>query len=103
MQTKPTEYVRITLIVSPRGCPKCAKCEKMIAALQRRYPGRIDFRKFPADAPEADRYGVVMPPMVIVDDFIACAGNVPRESALERLVSEQLGEASTASPQTSQR
>jgi hypothetical protein len=64
----------------------------MIGRLQQAHPGGIDFRKVPADAPEAADYGVVMPPMVIVDDFIACAGKVPIESAFARLVAGQLAE-----------
>jgi len=92
MQTKHTKYVRIKLITATHECPKCAKCETIIGRLMERYPGKIEFRKFPADTPEAEEYGVVMPPMVIVDEFIACAGNVPREGALENLVAAQLGE-----------
>ncbi|PIZ37493.1 MAG: hypothetical protein COY42_24110 [Armatimonadetes bacterium CG_4_10_14_0_8_um_filter_66_14] len=90
LPTDRAEQVTITLITALHECPKCAKCEAMIGRLMEVHPGGIEFRKVPADAPEAADYGVVMPPMVIVDDFIACAGKVPLEGAFAKLVANQL-------------
>ena len=80
------------MIVAPRKCKKCEACEAMIGRLEEQHPGRIEFRRVPADSPEASAFGVVMPPMLIVDDFIAGAGNVPREDGLAKIVARQLGE-----------
>ena len=82
----------ITLVVALKECPKCRKCEAMIARLQERYPGRIEFKRVPADSPDAEQFGVVMPPMLLVEDFLLSAGSVPRESGLIALVAEQIGE-----------
>ena len=65
----------------------------MVARLQERYPGRIEFRQYPADAPEAEEFGVIMPPMMLLEDFIVTAGKVPIESGLTKLIAKQLGEA----------
>lgn len=86
--------VTITLVSALRECNKCNACEAMIRRLQERFPGRIVFHKVRADDPEAAEYGVLMPPMLILDGFLLSAGNVPIESGLVTLVAEQLGEES---------
>ncbi len=82
--------IPITLIVGLTECRKCRECEAMLGRLQERYPGQLVVCTVPADDPRAEQYGVVMPPMVIVDDFVVSAGRVPPESALERLLGSRL-------------
>lgn len=88
--------ITITLITATRACRKCEACEALIERLQQARPGAIDFRKVPADAPEAEGLGVVMPPMLIVDDLVVCAGHVPSQEALTRLIDLQAEEESAA-------
>ncbi len=87
-----TRKVEIVLVTAPKECPKCIECEAIVARLEERYPGRIEFRKVNADAPEAADLGVVMPPMLIVGDLLVCAGRVPVESSLANLIELQLQE-----------
>ena len=70
-------------------------CEAMVARFQERYPGQINYRKVPADAPEAADFGVVMPPMLLLDDMILCAGKVPVESGLAQLLANELRDEAT--------
>lgn len=86
----PPETLIITLITAPRECDRCRRCEEMVQRLQARWPGRIVLRKVKADAAEAEQYGVVMPPMLIVGNFLAAAGKVPREDALARIVAMEV-------------
>jgi hypothetical protein len=81
----------LTMISALKPCKKCDACREMVARLQARFPGRIEYCEFRADAPEAAQYGVIMPPMLIMDDFIVASGNVPVESGLTRLLASQLG------------
>jgi hypothetical protein len=62
----------------------------MMRRIMAEHPGRIEFTKIRADAPEAADYGVVMPPMLVIDGFIACAGRVPRESGVRKIMSRKL-------------
>jgi len=87
--------ITITLINAPHPCPKCAACQAMVARLQERHPGRIEFRQIQADGPEAADFGVIMPPMLLLGDFIVSAGNVPRETGLTKLVERELQEAAS--------
>jgi hypothetical protein len=80
------------MVAAPRKCKKCEACTAMIDRLQAQFPGRIVFRVIPAADPEAEDYGVVMPPMLILDDFLVSAGNVPVESGLVQLITQQLGD-----------
>jgi hypothetical protein len=91
-----SDGLAITLISAPRPCPKCAQCRAMIARLQARHPGRLAFREIAADAPEAEDFGVVMPPMLILGDVILAAGRVPREDRLSALIADRLEEGSRA-------
>lgn len=80
----------IQLISSPTGCPKCAKCEVLVLRLMTAHPGRIDYAKVLSDSPDAEGFGVVMPPMLIVDGVILCAGRVPSEAKLAAFVDARL-------------
>ena len=87
----PEHTVTIILVSALKPCKKCQDCEAMIKRLQEQFPGQIEYRKIRADDPEAEDYGVVMPPMMILDDFLVSAGNVPIESGLKQIIEEQLG------------
>ena len=80
----------ITLVTNPRGCPKCVQCEQMVARLQERWPGRIDFRTVSSDSDEAAAFGLVMPPTLIVEDLVVAAGRASAESGLTALVASHL-------------
>jgi hypothetical protein len=56
-----------------------------------KYPGQVTVNIIPANTPEADEYGVVLPPTVVVGDFIVAAGSVPRKSAFEDIIKTELG------------
>ena len=69
-------------------------CIRMGGRLQEKWPGRIEFTVIPAESPEVADFGVIMPPMLLVKDFIVAAGKVPVESGLVKLVAKELGEES---------
>jgi hypothetical protein len=81
----------INIVVSPTKCKKCDACRAMADEMAAKYPGRLVVNIIPANSPEADEYGVVLPPTVIVGDFIAAAGSVPRAGAFEAIIRDELG------------
>ena len=83
--------VTIDIVVSPTKCKKCDECRAMAEDMAQRYPGQVQVNIIPANTPEADRYGVVLPPTVVVGDFIVAAGNVPRQKAFESIVKSEMG------------
>lgn len=82
--------ITIILIVTPAKCGKCYACEDLVKRLQGQFPDQIVYREFTSNDAEAEQFGVVLPPMLIVDDFLAAAGNVPDYDALAKLVAAKL-------------
>lgn len=87
---KPPREITIVLIAAPQKCAKCRQCEALLARLQERFPGQLSCRQLSALEEEARAFGVVLPPMLIVDDLIVSAGRVPDEEALVQLIEAKL-------------
>jgi len=83
--------VVVTLLVAPRDCPKCTQCRALLSRLSERFGDRLACRILSLEDPEAEQFGVALPPMLLVGDFIAAAGRVPDETALVRLITRRLG------------
>lgn len=83
--------VNLTLIVAPQKCQKCEQSEALVARLQARFPGALDYHRHTTDDPEAARFGVIMPPLLAVDDLIVGLGKVPDEAKLGQLIAKRLG------------
>lgn len=81
---------KITLIVTPKRCPKCFQCEDLVARLLERFPGQIEYVELTTEDPSVQQFGVILPPMLLVDDFIAAAGKVPVFDALVKLIAAKL-------------
>ena len=80
----------VTLIGAPRRCAKCEACEALLARLAERFPGRLEVRKYTTDDPAAEAYGVILPPVVVVADFLVALGTVPDEERLAQLIQKKL-------------
>lgn len=83
--------VKVTLIGAPKKCAKCIACEELVARLQERFPGVIDFHQHTTDDAEAAEFGVVMPPLLVVGNLIVAMGAVPDEDKVAQLIEKQLG------------
>lgn len=83
---------KITLIVTPKKCPKCYQCEDLVARLLAQFPGQLEFTELDTSAEAVQQFGVVLPPMLLLDDFIVAAGNIPRYEALVKLVTAKLAQ-----------
>ena len=82
--------LKITLVVTPKRCAKCLQCEGLVARLQEQFGARIEFVELLTTDAATQEFGVVLPPMLLVGDFLAAAGKVPLYDALARLVSTKL-------------
>lgn len=90
-ETAPSGRVKVTLIGAPKKCAKCVACEELVARLQERFPGVIDFHQHTTDDAEAAEFGVVMPPFLVVGNLIVAMGAVPEEDKVAQLIEKQLG------------
>jgi hypothetical protein len=82
--------VDIVIVVSPQSCDKCKRSIALAHDMVREFPGRVAVRIFDVLAPDAERYGVVLPPTVVVADFMLASGQVPKRDVLRRLIQEEL-------------
>ena len=78
------------LIVTPKKCPKCFQCEDLVGRLLEHFPGQLEYVELDTTADAVQQFGVVLPPMLLVDDFIAAAGKVPIYDALVKLITAKL-------------
>jgi DNA-binding transcriptional MerR regulator len=72
-------------------CLKCIQAERIARRLAERHPGRVVVRKYDVLSPEADRYGVMMTPTVIVNGEVVASGKGLAANRLEQLLERHLG------------
>ncbi len=75
-------------------CLKCIQAERIARRIAERHPGRVVVRKYDILSDEADRYGVMMTPTVIVDGEVVASGKGLSANRLEQLLERHLEEES---------
>ena len=74
--------------------PPCANCRRAEAQAQKaaeRFPGRVEVVKLDALGPEADAFGLITTPLVVVGDEVVGAGKVVPADALVPIIAKHLG------------
>jgi disulfide oxidoreductase YuzD len=74
--------------------PPCANCKRAEAQARKaasEFPGRMEVVKLDALGPEAEAYGLMMTPLVVVDDEVVGAGKVVPAPKLVSIVRQKLG------------
>ncbi len=82
--------VEILIIESVEPCDQCQRAEAIAQQLVQKYEG-VTMRTITVLDEEADRYGVVMTPTVVVNGVIVAVRRAPDPERLERLVQKFLG------------
>jgi len=82
----------ITLIEADRPCSECRAAQKTLAAICEAFEGRVALRVLHRSDAEAQAYGVVMTPVVVVGDVVFSMGRRPPVGRLEAYVRERLDE-----------
>jgi disulfide oxidoreductase YuzD len=74
--------------------PPCANCKRAEAQAQKaadHFPGRVQVVKRDALGPEAEAYGLIVTPLVVVGDQVVGAGQVVPAEKLIPIVEAALG------------
>lgn len=82
--------VEILIIESVEPCEQCLRARKIAGQLAQKYP-EVSVRIISVLDEEADRFGVVMTPTVVVNGVIISVRRAPDPERLERLVRQQIG------------
>jgi thiol-disulfide isomerase/thioredoxin len=74
--------------------PPCANCKRAEAQAEKaaeRFPGQVEVVKLDALGPEAEQYGLVTTPMVIVGEEVVGTGKVMPAAKLVSIIEKKLG------------
>jgi hypothetical protein len=72
-------------------CANCARAEAQARAAAAQFPGQVEVVKLDALGPEADAYGIVATPLVVVGDQVVGTGRVVPAARLAAILKEELG------------
>ena len=73
--------------------PPCAKCRavgRSVEEVAKEYGGKVGVVKFSALSEEADKYGILTTPAVVINDQVAFSGKVPTKEELKRAIEEAM-------------
>ena len=72
-------------------CANCKRAEREALKAARQFPGQVEVVKLDALGPEAEAYGLMVTPMVIVGEQVAGTGRVVPAPKLVPIIEEELG------------
>jgi thiol-disulfide isomerase/thioredoxin len=74
--------------------PPCANCKRAEAQAEKaaeRFPGQVEVVKLDALGPEAEQYGLMATPVVVVGEEVVGKGKVVPSNELLSIIKEKLG------------
>jgi protein-disulfide isomerase len=78
--------VTIKIFGTAPPCAKCKRAEQEARKAAERFPGQVEVHKLDALGPEADQFGMLVTPTVVVDDKVVGSGKiVPAEQLIAYL------------------
>ena len=72
-------------------CANCRRAEAQALKAAERFPGQVEVVKLDALGPEADAFGLITTPLVVVGDEVVGAGKVVPADALVPIIAKHLG------------
>ncbi len=74
--------------------PPCANCKRAEAQAEKaaeRFPGQVEVIKLDALGPEAEQYGLMTTPLVVIGEEVVGAGKVVPAARLASIIEKKLG------------
>ena len=94
MPTQPSVTIKIFALEADTASPDYQKTLRRVEAVARRFPkGQVKVVECGSKTPEAERYGLVLTPTIVVNDTIVAVGKLIPAGRLLRLVQAELEEA----------
>ena len=82
--------VKIKIFGSTPPCAKCKEAERRAKNVATKYPGKVNVAKFDAFSEEADKYGIMLTPTMVINDKVVAVGKVISEEELDRSIKKEL-------------
>ena len=81
----------ITIFGTTPPCAKCKRAEQEAQKAAARFPGQVEVRKLDALGPEADKFGMLVTPTVVINDKIVGSGKIVPADQLVAHINHLLG------------
>ena len=78
--------VTVKVLGTTPPCAKCKRAEREARKAAEQFPGRVDVLKLDALGPEAEPYGLIVTPTLVIDYQVVSTGKVlPADQLVARL------------------
>jgi len=72
-------------------CAKCKRVEQEALKAAAAFPGQVEVIKLDALGPEADKYGMMVTPTVVINDRVAATGKIVSAAQFVEYIKQELG------------
>lgn len=72
-------------------CANCKRAEQQAHTAAEQFPGQVEVLKLDAMGPEAEAYGIMSTPLVVVGDEVVGRGKVVPARQLAEIIRQKLG------------
>jgi hypothetical protein len=83
--------IQIRVFGTAPPCANCRRAETEAEKAAEEFPTQVEVVKLDALGPEAEQYGLMTTPLVVVDDVVVGAGKVVRSERLISIIEGKLG------------
>ena len=90
MQSEPT-VLQIKVFGTTPPCANCMRAKREALKAAEQFPGLVQVVKLDAIGPEAEPYGLMITPLVVVGDEVAGSGKVVPAAKLISIIATKLG------------
>jgi len=78
--------IQIKVFGTTPACANCKRAEQQAIKAAEQYPGQVEVLKLDALGPEADAYGIMSTPMIVINEEVVSIGKVlPAEKLVQLL------------------
>ena len=84
--------VQIKVFGTTPPCANCKRAEQQARKAAEQFPGQVEVIHLDALGPEAEAYGIISTPLVVVGDEVAGRGKVVPAAQLVPVIKKHLGD-----------
>ena len=83
--------LQIKVFGTTPACVNCKRAEAQARKAAERFPGQVDVVKLDALGPEAEPYGIMTTPLIVIGEEVVGAGKVLPAAKLVSIIEKKLG------------
>lgn len=83
--------IQIKVFGTTPPCANCKRAEKQAQKAAEQLPDQVEVIHLDALGPEADQYGLITTPLVVVDDEVVGKGKIVPAKKLAAIIEQKIG------------